>query len=83
MKPYKEDTPLWIIIRDGWSRGFAYSQVVEEAAEMGYYISDNIVKACYYVHEEDMIASWNREAKEKQLRKDYDLHCEFGLDKEK
>ena len=49
MKPYKEGTPLNVIINDGFSRGFNAKQTVKEAKEMGYdvtieYVRDEWIK---------------------------------------
>lgn len=36
MKPYKEGTPVYEIIRDGWSRDFQPTQPVQELIAMGH-----------------------------------------------
>lgn len=42
-KPYKEGTNLETILDDGWSRGFAVSQTLREAKEMGYEVTESQV----------------------------------------
>jgi hypothetical protein len=38
-RPYREDTTLDDIIKDGWARGFALSQTIYEAKQMGFTIT--------------------------------------------
>ena len=42
--PYKQGTPLNIIIGDGWSRGFKVEQTVNEAKLMGYDVNIEYVR---------------------------------------
>lgn len=47
-KAYKDNTPLEAILRDGWSRGFLPEQTIEEAAAMGFKVSEGDVDIAWH-----------------------------------
>ena len=53
-KPYKDGTTLYEILKDGWSRMFEHEQTVNEAAQMGYTVTEEYVESIWQVFEEDM-----------------------------
>lgn len=38
MNPYVHNVDLYIILEDGWSRGFTISQIQQECSMMGYFL---------------------------------------------
>ena len=51
--PYKPGTPMNTIIEDGWSRGFLYSQTLDELRKMGYNLSLLELVRCWDALEAD------------------------------
>lgn len=43
LKVYKDNTPLFYILEDGWSRGFKVEQTHDEALTMGYNIDQESI----------------------------------------
>jgi hypothetical protein len=60
-RPYKEGVSLKAIMEDGWSRGFHFSQTVEEAGIMGYTVTKEEVLAKWEEMNKWMIEEFLRE----------------------
>jgi hypothetical protein len=56
MKPYRDNTPLEEILRDGWSRGFLPEQTIEEASAMGFKVSEEDVDIAWHNFQTEMEA---------------------------